>query len=774
MANNLTDTGPILGGSSSYQYQCCGYAKCQETFLTMEDLVEHVKSHSGEAFFVSCYCGARFNQVGLVNHHLYLMHPTTPNRNTKLMKKLMIVEQAIDMSGVQAYGETLEDHEAPAPAFPTAERQGDSPVPCQKGALKSFLPDSPSVVVRWVAPVKAFGHISGIQDDVDRVLRCYGISSTSSALYAGFDASLIDNGAGYLQQIHLFTTTDTRIPVFKDDGAEWHFDEFVRNYFESGLGRVDAALISEERGRWANENALSMEPEDAGAPGRHQGKRSRAGNKNRKGNGKGKGKTGGDREGNGQGRRHGGGDEDEHDAGSGDEEDNDSEGSDPDDDPKKPVTNSSSGPHEISFNVQTTIRCNNDGPLGMEDEQAINSSGSMSIQLMDETADSRKYEIDFTRIAYSSARLGLRNPFFEQSHLQISIDSRRDDGVLKYTRPQQTTGSSEHKKTSSSKTTTNVNASVNLSASPSGTIGISKAWEKGEGQEYMQAVSRINVGERLGFLWWGYEVNDEATRTAGLKMLEGNLKLPSLTLKYRLPPQVPATAEGGNEEDPSDKRKSSRDAPIDVEFASFWTLAPKIASSSASSTSSSSSSSKFMEIIRSANRKRPSYSNMIQCIILTIPPVLKGDSAYIARINVDNIAPDVGVQAGNGGSDTQVAQPGPVVSETTERVVQHDGDVKFATGTISAPDERMMNDYTENKMRHRTMLTLEAPKATKVEAPVANSSPDAESSAIAGRKKGIRAMLGNLGKKLFPSEKKDTILPPEKDVSPESGEDLKA
>jgi hypothetical protein len=90
---------------------------------------------------------------------------------------------------------------------------------------------------------------------VSEVFRKWQIQKSEYAVLAGFDESLIKSGVGYLEQIHVFIITEVdpssplltelgrlfspfsstlftesssyRLPVFKDDGSVWEFDELV-------------------------------------------------------------------------------------------------------------------------------------------------------------------------------------------------------------------------------------------------------------------------------------------------------------------------------------------------------------------------------------------------------------------------------------------------------------------------------------------------------------------------------------------------------------------
>ena len=92
---------------------------------------------------------------------------------------------------------------------------------------------------------------------VSQVFEQFKIQNSDYAVLAGFDESLVKSGVGYLEQIHVFTIAEVnpsstpsllidlgklfspfssilftesssyRLPVFKDDGSEWEFDELV-------------------------------------------------------------------------------------------------------------------------------------------------------------------------------------------------------------------------------------------------------------------------------------------------------------------------------------------------------------------------------------------------------------------------------------------------------------------------------------------------------------------------------------------------------------------
>ena len=90
---------------------------------------------------------------------------------------------------------------------------------------------------------------------VSKVFDKWKFQKSEYVIHAGFDESLIKSGVGYLEQIHVFVITEVaaaspllselgrlfspfssilftesssyRLPVFKDDGSVWEFDELV-------------------------------------------------------------------------------------------------------------------------------------------------------------------------------------------------------------------------------------------------------------------------------------------------------------------------------------------------------------------------------------------------------------------------------------------------------------------------------------------------------------------------------------------------------------------
>ena len=107
----------------------------------------------------------------------------------------------------------------------------------------------------WIAAEHALQHARNNISSVSKVFDKWEIQKSDYAVLAGFDESLVKSGVGYLEQIHVFTIAEVdrssslltelgelfspfssilftesssyRLPVFKNDGSEWEFDELV-------------------------------------------------------------------------------------------------------------------------------------------------------------------------------------------------------------------------------------------------------------------------------------------------------------------------------------------------------------------------------------------------------------------------------------------------------------------------------------------------------------------------------------------------------------------
>ena len=107
----------------------------------------------------------------------------------------------------------------------------------------------------WIAAEHALQHVRNNISSVSEVFDRWKFQNSEYIVLAGFDESLIKSGVGYLEQIHVFIIAEIdatcpllselgrmfspfssilftesssyRLPVFKDDGSIWEFDELV-------------------------------------------------------------------------------------------------------------------------------------------------------------------------------------------------------------------------------------------------------------------------------------------------------------------------------------------------------------------------------------------------------------------------------------------------------------------------------------------------------------------------------------------------------------------
>ena len=107
----------------------------------------------------------------------------------------------------------------------------------------------------WIAAEHALRHARNNKSLVSELFGRWKIQESEHVILAGFDESLIKSGVGFLEQIHVFVIADVNatspllselgrlfspfssilftkstscyLPVFKDDGSVWEFDELV-------------------------------------------------------------------------------------------------------------------------------------------------------------------------------------------------------------------------------------------------------------------------------------------------------------------------------------------------------------------------------------------------------------------------------------------------------------------------------------------------------------------------------------------------------------------
>ena len=107
----------------------------------------------------------------------------------------------------------------------------------------------------WIAAEHALQHVRNNISSISDIFGRWKFQKSEYVVLAGFDESLIKSGVGYLEQIHVFVIAEVdatspllselgrlfspfssilftesssyHLPVFKDDGSVWEFDELV-------------------------------------------------------------------------------------------------------------------------------------------------------------------------------------------------------------------------------------------------------------------------------------------------------------------------------------------------------------------------------------------------------------------------------------------------------------------------------------------------------------------------------------------------------------------
>ena len=216
----------------------------------------------------------------------------------------------------------------------------------------------------WIAAENALQHARNNVSSVFKVFDKWQIQKSEYVVHAGFDESLIKSHVGYLEQIHVFVLREVdatspllselgrlfspfssilftesssyRLPVFKDDGSIWEFDEityFTASKFADGGSSSKTPLTIISLLQTTNQaDSTSSFPQSSSGSGE--------GEKNEKWKGK----------------ERDMGDKDEADKGSKDDED-------PSDDPDNPPGDQAgiiAGPAKISFEIDSEIYPNQD------------------------------------------------------------------------------------------------------------------------------------------------------------------------------------------------------------------------------------------------------------------------------------------------------------------------------------------------------------------------------------------------------------------------------
>ena len=150
----------------------------------------------------------------------------------------------------------------------------------------------------WIAAEHALQHVRNNISSISDIFGRWNFQKSEYVVLAGFDESLIKSGVGYLEQVHVFVTAGVdaaspllselgrlfspfssilftesssyRLPVFKDNGSEWEFDELVyytASKFADGgsSAKTPLTIISIYQNTSPTDGTTSIKPSGSGS-----------------------------------------------------------------------------------------------------------------------------------------------------------------------------------------------------------------------------------------------------------------------------------------------------------------------------------------------------------------------------------------------------------------------------------------------------------------------------------------------------------------------------
>lgn len=205
------------------------------------------------------------------------------------------------------------------------------------------------------------------------------------------------------------------------------------------------------------------------------------------------------------------------------------------------------------------------------------------------------------------------NTGYEQIHLRVTIDPQERDADANVIQPRQTSTSDGEIKgisgwTNSWAQTGSIAAGLTRLV-PQGTVtgGLSHTTGTSGATERKQYTSRITEKTLYGVVRWGFQIDDESDRKAGIKILGS--KLPHASFEFYPKSglvNIPAPSF------------------VDVEVASYWSLI-----------SHKQDRRWFLDMFSHPQSDVVTYSNICQAVALKIPSTLMKRSRYKATLKVN-------------------------------------------------------------------------------------------------------------------------------------------
>ncbi|KAG5653560.1 hypothetical protein H0H81_012249 [Sphagnurus paluster] len=429
---------------------------------------------------------------------------------------------------------------------------------------------------------------------------------------------MYSENVGYLEQVHLFTTAEVDrtssmlvelgklfspfssilvtesasylLPVFKEDGSTWDFDELVyhtASTFATGRSttQMPLSVISLSR-----TTSPAEEPNNISASGSGNGGRGRK--KKQK-----QGKMGGRK----------GHDEDSA-------SDKGMEGDALTSDPAKlPAGEISARLAEISLQLKTNLLPS----IGLcESFQTLNTTSVLTIKTMppaEGPCQFPKREVEFQKLAFAIGKSS--GIAYRQSHIRVHINSTQKQARVDVLRPMRTGQyDPEEKQTMSRKIGQVLGATLGLSAAPrpvgSASVSGSRTNEPTASSETKRFHSQITEQHIDGTVEWGFDIDDGSFQQSGISM--GKEVLPATVFEFFGLSDTP---------EPPPER-------MDITITNYWSVnlptEPKKAWFR-----------KLWRSFRSNGSEATCYTNLIQVMaISTVPSELPERSYFAAESKV--------------------------------------------------------------------------------------------------------------------------------------------
>ena len=235
--------------------------------------------------------------------------------------------------------------------------------------------------------------------------------------------------------------------------------------------------------------------------------------------------------------------------------------------------------------------------------------------------------VEFTELSFSNhLRLQTENAF-KQFHLRVFVDARERNAAIPFFRPKTTpasNGEEMHSLSTRSGRTHGATGSVTLALNPQGTLtGTSTTTNENTVSTGKNLyTSPISGRNKLGKIWWDYQIDDDRYKRLGYPMPED--VLPTVRFKFY-----------GDHDKPQ-----SPPPQLDIAITSYWSRVSQ--SELPEKGAGMIHNLNFLHLFRSSGKtktKSESYSNLFQIVAFTADvPNLSMDTYYpaLVKINLDS------------------------------------------------------------------------------------------------------------------------------------------